>query len=170
MLDFACFTAVSSLKSSFSACWNRSLGRGRDFRDFRGGGSPNHRDSPELAGDGGFGGVLPGLGRCRGGGKGPGPRKRPPKKQPPRQREQEKPPGVTQEAAVIQSKHDSRPSSALDDTSDADEHSIERDCHQSLAPNHHWTYDSLVSSDPEMMFPIVLMKARLKSYLMLHKL
>lgn len=31
-----------------------------------------HRDSPELAGDGGFGGVLPGLGRCRGGGKGRG--------------------------------------------------------------------------------------------------
>jgi len=85
-------------------------------------------------------------------------------------RRQKQPPSVTQEAAVIQSKHDSRPSSALDDTSNADEHSIERDCHQSLAPNHHWTYDFLVSSDPEMMFPIVLMKARLKSYLMLHKL
>jgi hypothetical protein len=65
--------------------------------------------------------------------------KRQPKNQPLCQREQEKPPGVTQKAAVHQSLHDSRPSSVMDDPMNADEHSVERDCHQSQAPNHHRT-------------------------------
>jgi len=69
---FARFTTVFGLKSSSFAWWNRPLGRGRDFQDFRGQGRPNHRDSPETAGDGRFEGVFPGLGRCRDGGRGRG--------------------------------------------------------------------------------------------------
>jgi len=61
---FSCFTAVLSQKSSFPACWNRALGRGRDFRGFRGRGRPNYRGSPKRPGEGSIRGRV--LGRWRG--------------------------------------------------------------------------------------------------------
>ena len=36
LLDLASILPILTLKSSFSACWKRTLGRGRDFRGFRG--------------------------------------------------------------------------------------------------------------------------------------
>ncbi len=65
MLNLAYFLLVLTLKSSFSTCWNRSLGGGRDFRGFRGRERPNHRDSPKRPGEGRIRSRFLGRGRGR---------------------------------------------------------------------------------------------------------
>jgi len=65
LLDLASILPILALKSSFSACWIRSLGGGRDFRGFRGRGRPNHGDSPKLAGEGSIRGRFSGRERGR---------------------------------------------------------------------------------------------------------
>ena len=153
---FSRFTAVLTLKSSFSACRNRPLGRGRDFRDFRGQGRPNPWQAPNsqeraalevrfLEGE-------DGTGRSRRPREKAGAGKRQLKFPPPQDRCRRKASQFYPEGCLFNlnrtaaHQHHGFPI-------DADEHSIERDCHQSLAPNHHRTYDFLVSGDPEMMFP-----------------
>ncbi|EKO37784.1 MAG: hypothetical protein B193_3539 [Solidesulfovibrio magneticus str. Maddingley MBC34] len=61
---------ILALKSSSSACWNRPLGQGRDFRGFRGRGGLNYGGSPKYPGEGRIRGRFSGGGRGRSWGQG----------------------------------------------------------------------------------------------------